>query len=698
MNAHLIWANLVAYSLQIGLLVGFAAFVPTLLRLTVPHVKLAYWHVLLAACLLLPALRPWKQEAPSANTQILTTITEDAPLPPMPPSSLSKSEIALMILAAGVMIRLTWLAAAFWRLGRLRRNSLPLRPMPAWGVEADIRISEAISSPVTFGFVHPVVLLPGTFPELDGHIQDAILCHEILHIRRRDWLFTLAEELVRSVFWFHPAIWWLLGEIGLAREQEVDRQVIELTKSRDEYVDALLAIAGARPRLDLAPAPLFLRKRHLKQRVVSLMKEVRMSKTRSFSALAAGLGILAAACWLVTATFPLAAAPQNVNDFPGITVDTGGGVLHRTAVMYPDAARFKNIQGVVTVEATLDTSGNVIETRILNGPNELRRAAQQAVLQWHFAMDSAVNTRQVKINFQLPIEQNAPLATTPAMAPPETMSDPAKIAASQDKLRALRSQITDQVAQLQAAQDPATRQQAAARLNEMQNNVNSLQRNLGPASLAGKRLGRLMVAGVSDAVRDDLMARLSVHIGDTLAADSFARITATVHEFDEHMSVAQGINPNTEEVAITIFANSGAISGGVIGGVLGGVPGGVIGGVPMANTSGGPGTPKRITIGGNVQQAKLVMQPPPAYPALAKQARISGVVHLAVIIAKDGTVMDIKVMSGHPLLIPPSIEAVRNWVYQPTLLNGEPVEVQTQVDVNFTLSDQLPPPPPGGGQ
>ena len=85
---------------------------------------------------------------------------------------------------------------------------------------------------------------------------------------RRDWLFTVAEELVRAVFWFHPAIWWLLGEIQLAREQAVDRRVIEITQSRDPYMDALLAMAGARPQLDLAPAPLFLRKRHLKQRVV----------------------------------------------------------------------------------------------------------------------------------------------------------------------------------------------------------------------------------------------------------------------------------------------------------------------------------------------------------------------------------------------------------------------------------------------
>src|SRR5437868_5508071 len=99
-----------------------------------------------------------------------------------------------------------------------------------------------------------------------------------------------------------------------------------------------------------------------------------------------------------------------------------------------------------------------------------------------------------------------------------------------------------------------------------------------------------------------------------------------------------------------------------------------------------PVTPKRITIGGNVQQAKLVRQPKPVYPPLAKQARISGVVHLAAVISKDGTIQDLKVISGHPLLIPSALEAVKQWVYQPTLLNGEPVEVVTQIDVNFTLS------------
>ena len=139
----------------------------------------------------------------------------------------------------------------------------------------------------------------------------------------------------------------------------------------------------------------------------------------------------------------------------------------------------------------------------------------------------------------------------------------------------------------------------------------------------------------------------------------------------------------------------GGVPGGVAGGAPGGVLGGIIGSVPSAAPPPPPpppkkeekaATPQRIKVGGNVQSARLVRQPRPVYPPLAKQARISGVVKLGAIISKDGTIQHLEVISGHPLLVPAALEAVKQWVYQPTLLNGEPVEVQTQIDVNFTLS------------
>jgi len=137
----------------------------------------------------------------------------------------------------------------------------------------------------------------------------------------------------------------------------------------------------------------------------------------------------------------------------------------------------------------------------------------------------------------------------------------------------------------------------------------------------------------------------------------------------------------------------GGVPGGVPGGTAGGVIGGIIGSVPTGapppppkEEKPKPVTPKQIRVGGNVQAAKLVNQPKPQYPPLARQARIQGVVRFNAVIGKDGAIQNLTLVSGHPLLVPSATEAVRQWRYQPTLLNGEPVEVVTQIDVNFTLS------------
>src|ERR1019366_1507154 len=164
MNLPLVWDNLVAYSMQIGLLVGLAAFVPAVLRLRLPASRLAYWHILLAACLLLPAVRPWKQAVLTLTAYVPTAITAPARPQPAPAPTVPLGEVALLLLGAGMLVRVAWLATGLWRLARLRRHSRPLRPVSSWSVEADIRVSDAISSPVTFGFLRPAVLLPANFP------------------------------------------------------------------------------------------------------------------------------------------------------------------------------------------------------------------------------------------------------------------------------------------------------------------------------------------------------------------------------------------------------------------------------------------------------------------------------------------------------------------------------------------------------
>jgi len=142
--------------------------------------------------------------------------------------------------------------------------------------------------------------------------------------------------------------------------------------------------------------------------------------------------------------------------------------------------------------------------------------------------------------------------------------------------------------------------------------------------------------------------------------------------------------------------STGGVVGGVYGGVPGGSAGGVLGGLLSATASAAPPPPppppvaapkiSRIRVGGNVQAAAKIRGANPAYPPLAKQARIQGHVIFTAIIGRDGTIQNLQLVSGHPLLVPAAQAAVSQWVYHPTLLNGEPVEVITQIDVNFTLS------------
>jgi protein TonB len=133
-------------------------------------------------------------------------------------------------------------------------------------------------------------------------------------------------------------------------------------------------------------------------------------------------------------------------------------------------------------------------------------------------------------------------------------------------------------------------------------------------------------------------------------------------------------------------------TGGVVGGVPGGVPGGQMGGVIGGIISSTPvavprvATPQRVRVSQGVSQGLLIRKVQPVYPPLARQARIQGNVVLQAEISKEGTIENLRLMSGHPMLAPSAIEAVKQWRYKPYFLNGEPVEVETQITVIFSLS------------
>jgi TonB family protein len=589
-------ANLAAWSAQSAALIAAGGAAAWAFRLRVPRVRLAYWQTLLAICLLLPAVEPWRR-AVGGNVQVTTSAAMVVSPARAPVYFPPWQQALLFVLASGCAARMLWLAVGFGKLHRWRRDALVFAPLPARldllraavAPAAGFRLLPSLSGPVTFGLSRPLVVLPGSFAELPPDIQEAIVCHELLHIRRHDWIVTVAEQAIRSALWFHPAIWWLTGQVQLAREQTVDEEVVALTGNRRQYLNALLAMAGNRPALDLAPAALFLRKRHLKNRVALLLKEVTMSKRSLISFCATSCGVLFAAGWLALHTFPLQAAPV-----PQEAAQSN--LLHSVAPNYPRAAREKHIEGPVVLEVHIDGEGHVSDAKVMSGPEELRSAALEAILQWHYDPQAMTlpATTDVTINFKLP-------------AP----------GASEAK-------------------------QALALPPDWHGTLKSIQ-----------------IDGLAPSARDELLARLPAHEGDSVDAEVMATLAKTVRAFDEHLNVSLSPDePHTLHIALAQASGPAPALG-----------------------------PNRIRVGGNVQQAKLVSQVHPVYPPEAKAQRVQGRVTLQAIIGKDGAVENLVVLSGDPMLVPAAMDAVRQWRYQTTLLNGDPVEVVTQIDVNFTLSN-----------
>jgi len=602
--------------------------------------------------LLLPAVEPWRQPmveqsaaAPIADTNTPVIVAHQ------PGFRFSwRREYILVLIAAGGALRFLWISAGLLRLRRHRLEAHMLTIPPVRFSNPRVRwfVSNTVGGPVTFGFLNPSILLPARVVELDADLREAIAHHELAHVRRRDWLFVLLEELIRSVLWFHPAIWFVLSRIQLAREQVVDAEVVGLTRDRERYLDALVAVAAQRLLPDVAPAPLFLKKRQLAVRVAAVLKETRMSKPRTFlsytTVCSAALLAVRLAVWM----FPMQAPAQTATvagpapgkiivagarDGSGVVVEPGAKILHRQGVFYPAGV---TAVGTVVVESLVNAKGEVTDAHVISGPDELRNAALSSVLNWHFSPEGLAPTVQSTIRFE---------------KPPSTKESPVPLI-------------------------PHTAQY----------------------------LKSIVTGDLSDGLAETVTASLPVHVGDAFANEDLTRVREAVKQVDEHLDVLTRIS-GSDVTLIFMLRPSGAmprpnvvievapasgIAGGISGGVTSGITGGVMGGVAGAGAAQLPAPADgamRIRVGGNVQAANLIKKVTPAYPPLAKQARISGTVQFTALIGADGSIQSLQLVSGHPLLVESAQEAVKQWMYKPTLLNGNPVEVITQIDVNFTLSE-----------
>ena len=138
-----------------------------------------------------------------------------------------------------------------------------------------------------------------------------------------------------------------------------------------------------------------------------------------------------------------------------------------------------------------------------------------------------------------------------------------------------------------------------------------------------------------------------------------------------------------EEAPVTSVGIVGGVPGGMQGGSLGGVLGGI---VSSSSLPPKVAAPQKIRVSSGVAAGNLIQKIQPQYPAIAKTARIQGTVVLEATISKSGTIEGLRAVSGPPMLYQAAIDAVRQWRYKPYMLNGEPVEVGTTVNVVFTLN------------
>ncbi|HEY6361174.1 MAG TPA: M56 family metallopeptidase, partial [Vicinamibacterales bacterium] len=479
-----------------------------------------------------------------------------------------------------------WLACSLARLQRMRRSSVPTSPSAEFdevqaslGTVADVRYFGRLRQPVTFGVVHAVVLLPETLRGAPAHIRMAVLCHELLHVQRRDWIWLLVEEAVRALFWFHPAVWFLISRVQLAREEVVDEMAVLATGSRRRYVEALLAFADDVP---LAPAAAFARRRHLFRRIVLLSKEARMSSRRIVLSCAVMALVLAAGTWYAVRAFPL----------------TETATTPSLAAQADDATSARQVNPI--------TPENPIPRRLLGGvpvyPPELIGTGFRAVVELWLVIDESGAVGRVD----------------------------------------------------------------AGRVTVGSGNTATLVRSTSAHAAAFR-------AAAIDAARRWLyeppaQPPIRVQVAFSFAPDAGTKLAAHGDPAVQQSPIALALQraglppppPPAPPAARPLTDRAGAVATSWTEGVL--------------------------RVGGVVLPPVKTRHVDPAYPAAAQDAGVEGVVILEVLIDEHGTVADTRVLRSIPLLDRVAIEAVRQWEFTPTLLNGVPTPVVMTVTLKFTLS------------
>ena len=578
----LTFLNVLIYFSQVLIVIAAAAIGLLVCRVSNARTRLAYWRGAVLACLILPfvpARAAHFASGASAGTEVTTSVSASIAFvqASTTPALSAAGAGMLWVLLFGAAARAVWLGLGFVRLRRLRLDSTPVVAgtnddldglKRAIAPRVDLRWHDEIAQPLAFGAWRPVVLLPPSVADLPAEARRAIVCHELLHVARHDWAWMIVEEVLRTAFWFHPAMLWALGQVQLSREQVVDQMVVAVTNSRVPYMNALMMYADADARSGLTSAIPFVRSRQLAPRLKQLSEERTMSSLRLGFTSVALAGVLIGSSIAVASAMPLRPRLSAGQDKPKRVPKA----ITQVKPEYPAEAMDAGIKAEVTVKVDISAAGEVTGARLSSG--------------------TLISTGT------------------------DASTDATKLAVRRF---------------IEAAE-------AAAR-----------QWKFEP--------------GDSDTTAD-------------------IEFTFTMKS---HKGVDGGVAGGVRGGVL------GGVAGGVVGDVVGGVTGGVFGGVTGGVTgTARPGElPKQdagpLRVGGNIKQPRKVRHVAPVYPDDAKAAHVAGVVILEITIGKDGSVSNARILRSVPMLDQAALDAVYQWAFEPTLLNGAPVEVVMTVTVNFTV-------------
>lgn len=698
------------------------------LRKAQPAVRHAIWTAAVAGMLLLPVLQTgipgwtfpvWVERA--ANVPHILDVTgpqvvnDTATLPTAPgrpPARPVNGPVNGYVVLLGI-----YLAGASALLIRQARSSLTLRRLltRARSVEIEglaaaaqavgftgrlpeVRESREVRVPFTYGVSAPLIVLPDDWREWSDPKRLAVLAHETAHVARRDWLAGRIATVNRALNWWNPAAWWLERHLAALAEEAVDEAALAAVGDVKHYASAVVDFAIAMQGLKTGSMEATAMARSTK--VGRRVERILASQGAGASGLKRGVFAMVAAVAAPLILVAASALPEvrqvgpNKPLMTAIQAPAAPEVKQQISATLPAGASQQTVnptevdKSIAQFEALLaqDPNNAMARYALMNGyrsAGEIEKARQHAWWLIENAPDQPHSFAAVSA-----LIEPGPMAVSESgrQRVQAIWRSHAKAHASNPKVLALAGQVAMRLNSFFESEELIL---AARKLDPEGRGPLTQLAGLYLSALPGMRsipssipqAAAFQAKAVSE-LETTTDAQLLGLAGEMLTTSQTITVPGNNPEQEaalrerlkrrneaavKYLKRALALEPENSRWRIALERAFGEPQ---------------IVRVPAPE----PGV-KRITVGGNVQRAMLVKSVQPEYPVLAKQARIQGTVRFSVVIGTDGTIKQMTLLGGHPLLVQAATEAVRQWVYNRTLLNGEPVEVATDLDVAFGLPE-----------